>query len=77
VPIYQYRCEGCGKTIDLVQLGNSKSPICCSIPMRRLFSPPALIKIKGQPLPARRKWMDNWTPDSPKFSTGSYHGARY
>jgi|6_EtaG_2_1085325.scaffolds.fasta_scaffold01346_7 predicted nucleic acid-binding Zn ribbon protein len=77
MPQLDYKCDKCGETKETVQLGEIKSPECCNTPMRRLFGLPALIKIKGQGYPSRRKWMDNWTPSSPTFSTGSLHGESY
>jgi len=72
MPIYDYRCDKCGQTIEILQLGDEKSPICCERAMRRLISVPAMIGKK-----ARKKWAENWTPDSPPFRTGSLHGEKY
>ena len=77
MPQLDYKCDICGDVRETVQLGEIKSPTCCTKEMRRLFSPPAIIRIKGLGYPSRRKWMDTWTPDSPAFSTGSLHGERY
>jgi putative FmdB family regulatory protein len=76
MPLFDYVCDRCGGEREVLQLGEEKSPECCEVPMRKKFSAP-MVKIEGQGFPSRRKWMDNWTPDSPAFSTGSLHGERY
>lgn len=78
MPLYEYKCE-CGAKIERIQPVNGIPPLCprCDRIMSKQVSPIAMIRIKGQGLPARRQWMDNWTPGSPPFSTGSLHGARY
>ena len=45
--IYDCRCDKCGKTVEILQLGEEKSPVCCERAMRKLMSTPALIKIQG------------------------------
>lgn len=66
MPLYDYKCDKCGTIREVVQLGD-KEPICCGISMRRKIGLPAYIRIKGEGYPSRRKWMDNWTPESPPF----------
>lgn len=77
MPLYVYRCEKCKGIKESVRSIDSENPLCCGEPMRKLPAPPALVRIDGQGYPSRKKWMDNWTPDSPPFSTGSLHGERY
>jgi putative FmdB family regulatory protein len=77
MPLYDYRCPKCGKIIETVQLGEIHAPLCCGEDAERIYAPPALIRIKGNGYPSRRKWMDNWTPQSEPFSIGSIHGERY
>lgn len=79
MPIYEYGCPGCKLTIERVGQIEEKAPEClvCGIDMVKRPTYPALIKIKGQGYPSRRRWAQNWTPASPKFSTGSLHGERY
>ena len=77
MPLYEYRCNECKKSLEKVSYGEQSAPMCCNKPMARVFSPPALIRIKGKGYPSRQKWMDNWTPNSQPFSTGSQHGERY
>lgn len=43
---YDYRCEGCGNIIEILQRGDEKSPMCCDRTMKKLLSFPAIIKIK-------------------------------
>ncbi len=78
MPIYDYRCPVCGNEIEKYQGADSPPPECqsCKVGMERVYSPIAFIKFDGM-FPARRVWMDRWTPDSEKFSTGSQHGERY
>jgi putative FmdB family regulatory protein len=76
-PLYDYRCDICGHTQEVVQLGEDVERMCCERAMRKLIGLPAMIKVEGEGLPARRKWLDNWTPDSPPLSIGSNHGERY
>lgn len=77
--LYEFRCPECSFTIEKVQPFSNPPLRCpkCGIDMNKVVGAPALIRIKGQGYPARRKWMDNWTPDSKSFRTGSLHGAKY
>jgi len=79
VPLYRYHCDKCNKSLETIQQIGDAPPLCsvCGEGMRKMPTFPALIRIKGQGYPSRRKWMENWTPDSPPFSTGSLHGERY
>ena len=76
MPLYLYRCERCGSERELVRPYDSEV-ICCDLPMSKVPQPLAFIRIKGKGYPSRRKWMDNWTPDSLKFPTASVHGEKY
>lgn len=77
MPLYRYRCKKCKKELDLIQLIDAESPSCCNGKMEKVIMPPAMIKIKGLGYPSRRKWAENWTPNSPTFKTGSQHGEKY
>ena len=77
MPIFEYRCDKCKGIEEVVELSSRDAPECCGVSMRKLPTLPAIIRIKGQGYPSRKKWMENWTSDSPKFSTGSLHGERY
>jgi len=76
MPIYDFHCEKCKKTIEVVQIVKGYVPQCCGQPMIQKIGMPAMIRIKGQGYPSRRKWMDNWTPGSPPFPTSSVHGEK-
>lgn len=79
MPNYEFKCDNCGSELEEVQPMNGIPPSCpeCGVVMRKKISSPSMIRIKGRGYPSRRKWMENWTPDSSKFSTGSLHGERY
>ena len=78
MPLYDYQCEQCGVEKETVQQMGAEAPVCCGQPMIKVFNSPAMVHIKGEGFPSRRKWMDNYDPEHPtSFSTGSYHGARY
>ena len=80
MPLYDFVCDKCGVGKE-ASLGssNDSSPPCpkCDVEMRRKISRLAMVRIDGKGYPSRRKWAENWTPDSPPFSTGSLHGERY
>ena len=76
MPIYDYYCEGCERTLEVIEI-TPKNPQCCGSPMNKKIGLPVIIRIDGQGYPSRRKWMDNWTPDSPPFQIGSIHGEKY
>lgn len=73
MPVYEYRCPHCGEEVEKIQQMGAEAPECCGEGM--CLKPSLLASYpKGD---ARRKWAENWTPDSPKFSTGSLHGEHY
>jgi putative FmdB family regulatory protein len=46
MPSYLYRCDQCGGELELnhpVATHGDSSPLCCSYPMARVFSAPAVI----------------------------------
>ena len=77
--LYDFVCDACGVEIERIVPSTTVNIACpkCGSEMRRKIALPALIRIKGQGYPSRKKWMDNWTPQSEPFSTGSLHGERY
>ena len=77
MPLYVFQCRACKGIKETVLPIGAEAPSCCGLPMGKRPTAPALIHIKGEGLPARKKWMDEWSPESPPFSTGSLHGARY
>jgi putative FmdB family regulatory protein len=78
MPIYEYEC-GCKYSIERYGQIGEDHPVCprCGLVMAKKLSRIAMVKIDGKGYPSRRKWCQNWTPDSPKFSTGSLHGQKY
>lgn len=45
MPVYEYKCEKCGKSKDIIAPMSHLPPECCGAVMGRLFSFP-LVKIK-------------------------------
>ncbi len=76
MPIYEYRCNGCGAESEKRQELDSALPLCCGKEMEKLVSCPMDLPT-GTERSARRRWARDWTPDSVGISTGSLHGARY
>ena len=77
MPQYIFHCEECKGIKEVICGMDADAPICCSIPMSKRPTSPAIIRVKGHGYPSREKWMDNWSPSSPAFSTGSEHGEKY
>lgn len=79
MPLYGYICNHCGAEVEMLQQIGDKLPVCCGIKMERKFSNPPMLKIKGEGgFPSRRKWLKDWTPNSPPFGhIGSLHGEKY
>lgn len=78
MPVYDLRCPDCGyKDERFVHINNSVDCPNCHTPLIRGPGSFAMTRIKGQGYPSRRKWMDNWTPESPPFRVGSIHGEKY
>lgn len=78
MPLYDFECEKCNDRVERMVPVNQGSLICqCGGLMRRLVALPSFIHIKGAGYPSRRKWMDNWTPDSPPFDVNvRVHGEK-
>ena len=38
MPLYEYRCEECGKEVELLQSRDEEPPCCCGEVMKRLIS---------------------------------------
>ncbi len=79
MPQYEYKCQECGWEEHRIQPVNADYPECCGRTMDKKITCPALVKMKGEGgFPARRKWIQDWTPESKPFgSIGSLHGQRY
>ena len=46
MPSYLYRCDQCGGELEMnhsIPSNGDLSPLCCSYPMNRVFTPPAVI----------------------------------
>ncbi len=76
MPFYEFKCPKCKKKIEVLQAYGADFPECCEGTMDKLVSLPCDFT-KGTNRSPRRRWMRDWTPDSPKFSTGSHHGEKY
>ena len=77
--MFDFRCPSCN-SVEEVLVREIKPRPCekCGADMFRIFSGFPMIHIRGMGLPARRKWMDNWTPESASFQDKvSVHGAPY
>ncbi len=77
MPLYDFICSVCGKKIEKFQHMSAEPPNCCEKPMSYGCGSCTSFHIKGLGYNSRRKWMDNWTPESKPFSTGSLHGEKY
>jgi putative FmdB family regulatory protein len=77
MPLYDFRCPVCGKIEERFLPINSDAPVCCEVPMEYGAGSVVSFRIKGLGYNSRRKWMDNWTPESKPFTTGSEHGEKY
>ena len=75
--VYDFHCSECKGKVEKIQSFETDAPVCCGSPMERGPGSVAMLRVKGTGYPARRKWMNDWTPDSGDFSTGSLHGERY
>lgn len=79
MPLYDFKCRVCGEVEELL-LSRVVEALPCSkcggISVRQISSP-AVIKVLGSWNSPRGRWARNWTPNSPKFHTGSYHGEKY
>ena len=51
MPIYEYKCEDCGKAVEILQKGRNSEPVecpeCGSKNLKRLLSRPGAILMKG------------------------------
>ena len=78
MPLYIFKCSVCGRGIEEIRpLGQDTPPICCGCQMLKEITCIAYFRVKGQGMPARQRWFDNWHPGVPNLSIGSEHGARY
>ena len=46
MPLYDFTCNKCGKTIEVLGKSADAAPVCCEMFMRRFYGSPALIKTK-------------------------------
>lgn len=79
MPVYDYCCNRCGAEVEELQQVGDASPICCGKEMGKKPTCPAMIKMRGEGgFPSRRKWLKDWTANSPPFGRiGSLHGEKY
>ena len=78
MPLYEYECNQCGNREEVVRNVGDPLYVCpmCLVTMEKLVSLP-VDYTTGTSRSARQRWARDWTPNSPKFSTGSLHGERY
>ncbi len=76
MPIYEFSCGECGREVEVFRFMNGEPPRCCDTEMDKIMSLVADYAT-GTDRSARRRWARDWSPESPHFSTGSLHGARY
>ncbi len=69
MPLYEFYCPVCNTKIEKFQSMGADNPIHCGQPMKKGCGSCASFRIKGLGYNSRRKWMDNWTPESKPFST--------
>jgi putative FmdB family regulatory protein len=67
VPIYEYKCEACGHTFEVIQKVTDPPVVTCALcggPVRKLLSPPGLVfkgtgwYVTDYPNAERKKAMD-------------------
>ena len=72
--LYEFSCSECKGIAEIVQPWGVSPPTCCDSPMLRGPGSVAMLRVQGAGYPSRRKWMDNWTPESKPFAVSSQHG---
>ena len=64
MPLYDYRCHKCGKELTVIRPIDADTPRCCEVPMGKLLTFPAMVKIKGEGgYPSRRKFVKGTAPN--------------
>ena len=76
MPLYDFHCSECKGIVEKVQPWEASAPTCCDSPMIKGPGSVAMLRVEGMGYPSRRKWMDNWTPESKPFAVTSRHGER-
>jgi len=64
MPIYDYKCDGCGYSLEKFAQIYDANPICpeCEATMRKVVGSNIMVKIKGEGgYPSRRKQIRNTT----------------
>ena len=67
MPLYDYRCDTCGQTREVLIM-HGEMPLCCDNTMRRLPSSLAMVKMKGEGgYPSRQHQIRGTAP----YTTGT------
>ena len=76
-PLYDYYCNRCKGIKEILQRSNRDTPPkCCGIPMRKLPTFPAMVKIMGEGgYPSRRKFLRGSAPGATRATNawGTYN----
>jgi len=46
MPLYEFQCDNCDKTIEVLARYNDAPPVCCETFMRRFYGSLACVKVK-------------------------------
>lgn len=45
MPLYDYKCDKCGDTVEVLCASDSEAPTCCGQPMTRQMPGPGHVKV--------------------------------
>lgn len=77
MPVYLYKCEKCGNTVEILQNIGGIAQLCCGKAMVKVPTAP-MLRFRGEHGNSpTRKWCEGWYPGKPTYSTGSLHGEKY
>jgi len=80
LPIYEYRCEECGHTFEVIQKFSDlplRECVVCSGPVHRILSPPGLLfkgngwYITDYPTPERKRAIEAEKSPKPSSNDGA------